>query len=131
MNVKNLIDEEIRSEIEGLSKMGLGDDTYKNTVSGVTQLTDRYIKMEELALEQRKMDVEYKKIEIEQQKVDDDKNDKKTRNRIAIGTAVTGVIITVAGTILGYVMEERGTILTTKPGNKSMDRMLNYFFGKK
>ena len=130
MKVENLFTNEIQDEIAALGKMELGNEQYDSTVKGVSQLTDRLIKMKELENEREKIDVEKQKVDVELKKAEDEENDRKIKNRIAIGTAVGGAIITVGTVILNLISEEKGILTTTKAGNKSLDRALNYFFKK-
>ena len=116
MDVRELLNEEIRTELEAIGEMEqVGGDEYESAVRGVTQLTDRLIKMEELDVEKKKVDV--------------DRKDKLIRNVITVVTAAAGMFITLKSEKRAYKFEEVGTI-TTKPGNKALDRALNYFFKK-
>ena len=131
MNVKELYNEEIQDELAELNKQEIGGDKYNATIAGITQLTDRLIKMDEYPLEQQKLDIETAKIEVEQQKLEEEKKDRKIKNGIVIGTTILGASITIGTTLLAYIFESRGEIITTKPGNKAVDRALNFFFNKK
>lgn len=129
MSVKTLVRQEICDEITELSKMELGTETSKTAINGVGVLMDKVIDFEKLEIERQKIELEAAKVDIERDKVELDKKDRKIKNRITIGSAVAGATITVSMGLLAYVYEERGTI-TTKAGNKFMDRALNYFFKK-
>ena len=48
MSVKNLLDNEIRNELENLGKETIGSDNYKANLDGVTKLLDRQIEIEKL-----------------------------------------------------------------------------------
>lgn len=130
MKVETLLQDEIREEIQAIGKMELGGDEYEKTVKGVTQLTDRLVKMKELEIEREKLDVEKQKVDVEIIKAEDEEKDRKIKNKITIGTAIGGAIITVGSVILNLISEEKGILTTTKAGNKSLDRALNYFFKK-
>ena len=69
MNITTIYRDEIGDELNELNKMELGADDYKATVSGVTQLTDRFIKLKELEIEQQKVDLESAKIAVEELKI--------------------------------------------------------------
>lgn len=130
MSVKTLFTDEIREEMTELNKMELGADDYKVTAGVVNQLTDRLIELEKLELERDKIDIEKTKIEIEQQKADDELYDKKVKNRIAIGTAIGGAVVTVGMALVSLVSEEKGILNTTNVGRKMFDRGINFFFKK-
>lgn len=129
MSVKTLVTQEVCDQITEISKMEVGTETSKTAINGVGVLIDKVIDLEKLEIDKQKIELETAKVDIERDKVEIDRNDKKIKNEITIGTAVIGAGITVGMGLLAYVYEERGTI-TTKPGNKFVDRALNYFFKK-
>lgn len=129
MKIETLYQDEIRNEVEEIGKMTLGGEEYKATVEGATKLTDRLIKLEEIKLEYEKLSVELQKVELEEQKAKDERHDRKVKNGIVIGTSLLGAGITIWANVKGYIFEEKGTI-TTKEGNKALDRALNFFFKK-
>ena len=45
MELENLLEEEVKSQIEGLKDIEMGTEQYKATVDGLTKLTDRVIKI--------------------------------------------------------------------------------------
>ena len=53
MSVRSNLVEEFESELEELSKMAIGTDTYKTTVDGVTKLADRIIEIDKIEKEHR------------------------------------------------------------------------------
>lgn len=130
MKVENLLQDEIRDEITAIGKMELGNKEYESTVKGSTQLMDRLIKMKELEIEREKIDVEKQKVDVELKKAEDEEKDRKIKNRLTLGTAIGGAVITVGTVILNLVSEEKGILTTTKAGNSALTRGLNYFFKK-
>ena len=129
MGVKTLVTQEICDQITELGKMEVGTETSKTAINGVGVLMDKAIDLEKLEIDRQKIELESAKVEIERDKVELDRKDKKIKNQLAIGTAIVGAGITVGMGLLAFVYEERGTI-TTKAGNKFVDRAFNYFFKK-
>lgn len=129
MSVKTLVTQEVCDQINEISKMEVGTETSKTAINGVGVLIDKVIDLEKLEIDKQKIELETAKVDIERDKVELDKKDKKIKNQLAIGTAAIGAGITVGMGLLAYVYEERGTI-TTKAGNKFVDRAFNYFFKK-
>ena len=72
MSVKNLLDNEIRNELENLGKETIGSDNYKANLDGVTKLLDRQIEIEKLENEKinkemdREVDFHIKNIQIKE-----------------------------------------------------------------
>jgi ribonucleotide reductase alpha subunit len=129
MNVKELFKTEICEEMSELNKMELGSDEYKATISGVTQLTDRYTKMIEVENEKLKIENERKRVESEKLKNADEQYARKVKNWIDVATLVISFGVPVSMTIVSLVAEEKGILNITQPGKKFMDRCLN--FGRK
>ena len=127
MSVKNLLTDEICGQVNEISKLEVGTEESKTAINGAGILMDKLNDVQRLELEQRKLDMERERLEIEREKVENEGKDRKIKNGIAIGTAVTGAFITIGASLLAYVYEERGTI-TSMPGRKSVDRAFNYFF---
>lgn len=129
MSVKTLVMQEVCDQITEISKMEVGTETSKTAINGVGVLIDKVIDLEKLEIDKQKIELETAKVDIERDKVELDKKDKKIKNQLSIGTAIVGAGITVGMSLLAFVYEERGTI-TTKAGNKFVDRAFNYFFKK-
>ena len=45
MNVKSMLDDEIRNELENLGREAIGSEEYKANLDGVTKLLDRQIEI--------------------------------------------------------------------------------------
>ena len=127
MSVKNLLTDEICDQVNEISNLEVGTEGCKTAISGVGVLMDKLTDIQKLELEQRKLDMERERLEIERERTENERKDRKIKNGITIGTAVTGAFITIGASLLAYIYEERGTI-TSMPGRKSVDRAFNYFF---
>ena len=126
MRIKRLFEEEISKEVGEISSMGLGSDEYKAAVDGATKMADRYIKLKEVDLEKQKIEIEARKMEVEEQRMEDERVDRRWKNGIAIGGTIIGAGITIIAYAWSFIYEEKGSILS-KPGNKALDRALNFF----
>lgn len=113
MEIKRLLEEEIEDELNELSGLDLGSDTYKASVDGITKLLDRAIEMEKA---EKERDEKVKDREIETQYRDAqalaENKDRWIRNGIAIAGIVVPSVITVWGTIKSINFEKDGTITT-------------------
>lgn len=123
MSIKRLLTEELTDELNELNKMDLGKDEYVKTVGGVSQLTDRLIKLEELELKETEMAIEEKKIAIEEAKMLDDREDKKARNRTAMLGVWVPAVITGAGAIAMFILEGKGVIFPTQGERNIISRI--------
>lgn len=112
-DIKTLLDDEIREEIEGLKNIELGSEPYKTTVDGLTKLVDKALEIQKLESEsQLKLD-----------SVNEDKKDRLIKNGIAIGGIVIPTVVTIWGTIKSLKFEEEGSV-TTIVGRGFINKLL-------
>ena len=124
MSVRSNLVEEFESELEELSKMEVGTDTYRATVDGVTKLADRIIEIDKIEKENSvKIDTQEQEYEIKAQQLKDEKKDRFIKNCIAIGTFVGGVLVYGLAFIASTNFEREGT-LTTEGGKSSLRQLL-------
>lgn len=113
MELENLLEEEVKSQIEGLKDIEMGTDEYQAAVDGLTKLTDRVIKIRELdenaddKEDARKTEIALKLLQLEEEK-----KDRRTRNCIAVAGIVIPAALTVWGTVKSIKFEQDGTITT-------------------
>lgn len=124
MSVRSNLVEEFESELEELSKMEVGTDTYRATVDGVTKLADRIIEIDKIEKENSvKIDTQEQEYTIKAQQLKDEKKDRFIKNCIAIGTFVGGVLVYGLAFIASTNFEREGT-LTTEGGKSSLRQLL-------
>ena len=124
MSVRSNLVEEFESELEELSKMEVGTDTYRATVDGVTKLADRIIEIDKIEKENSvKIDTQEQEYAIKAQQLKDEKKDRFIKNCIAIGTFVGGVLVYSLAFIASTNFEREGT-LTTEGGKSSLRQLL-------
>ena len=113
MELEDLLEEEVKSQLEGLKDIEMGTDEYKATVDGVVKLADRVIKIKELDYDASdKIDARETEIAIKKQQMKEEKNDRIIRNGIAIAGIVIPTAVTIWGTIKSIKFEQEGTITT-------------------
>lgn len=124
MSVKNLLDNEIRNELENLGKEAIGSDNYKANLDGVTKLLDRQIEIEKLENERinkemdREVDFHVKNIQIKEEK-----KDRRIKNGITIGTFVGSAALYMVAFIASTNFEREGTF-TTEGGRGALRNLL-------
>ena len=124
MSVRSNLVEEFESELEELSKMEVGTDTYRATVDGVTKLADRIIEIDKIEKENSvNIDTQEQEYAIKAQQLKDEKKDRFIKNCIAIGTFVGGVLVYSLAFIASTNFEREGT-LTTEGGKSSLRQLL-------
>ncbi len=124
MSVRSNLVEEFESELEELSKMEVGTDTYRATVDGVTKLADRIIEIDKIEKENSvQIDAQEQECAIKAQQLKDEKKDRFIKNCIAIGTFVGGVLVYSLAFIASTNFEREGT-LTTEGGKSSLRQLL-------
>ena len=124
MTVKSLLRDEIRDEIETLSKMEVGTEGYEKTVNGLTKLMDRAIEMDKLENEQEEKEKNREiETELKAQQLEDEKKDRKVRNAISIAGIIIPTLVTIWGTKASFKFEQEGTV-TTIMGRGFINKLL-------
>ena len=114
MNVKTLLEEEIRGEFEGLNELEVGSEEYKTTVDGLTKLIDRAIEIEKMESESdEKVENRVFDNDLKLKQLDEEKKDRLIKNCINVVGIVIPSVITIWGTFKTFKFEEEGTITTT------------------
>ena len=129
MNLETRLTQEVEHQIEDLSKMELGSDTYKATVDGVVDLTGKIVEL-------RKADYEYRvslfnqENEIKKQEMEFDKQKADQKDRwIKNGLTFAGIVIPVAGAIWANVYnwpKEETDTMVKSGGRKAMDFLFGW-----
>ena len=113
MELEDLLEEEVKSQLEGLKDIEMGTDEYKATVDGIVKLADCAIKIKELDYDASdKIDARETEVAIKKQQMKEEKNDRIIRNGIAIAGIVIPTAVTIWGTIKSIKFEQEGTITT-------------------
>lgn len=124
MNIKNLLSEEIQDEIKDLGGLDVGTEEYKITVDGVTKLTGQLIELEKVQIEAadkkacREDEYAYKYEEMM-----NEQRDRLIKNCLTGASIVTGIGLTVWGTLKSLKFEEEGTV-TTIVGRGFINKLL-------
>jgi hypothetical protein len=108
MNIEDKYVKEISDEFGNLEYLEAGSEEYCNTVDGIAKLTDKFIDL--------------KKLDIEQQKMEEERKDRKVKNGIGIASVAVPSGITIVGMVLMFLFEEKGTIVG-RTSNKIVERI--------
>lgn len=135
MEIKVLLKEEVEDQIAELSEMKMGSDEYKTAVDGVSKLTERLIELEKMEFEQSEREQtrlfeqsereqnRLTDIEFRTQERDDEQKDRLIKNCLTGASLVTGIGLTVWGTLKTFKFEETGTV-TTIMGRGFINKLL-------
>lgn len=114
MSMKQLLRDEIESELGELGKLELGSDEYRKTVEGVTKLIDKTIEIDRVEMES---DEQYEKRKIETQlklqQMEDEKKDRRVKNAISLGGILLPLGVTIWGALKSWEFEKEGTVTTS------------------
>ena len=113
MEIEQLLQDEIKDELQGLSTLELGSDQYKVTTDGITKLMDRAIEMNKLnnELDERQTN-RNEDLNLKYRQVDAEIRDRKIKNVITVVISGVGTIVTIWGTLKTLKFEEVGTVTT-------------------
>lgn len=124
MEIKVLLKEEVEDQIAELSEMKMGSEEYKTAVDGVSKLTDRLIELEKMEFEQSEREqTRLTDIEFKTQERNDEQKDRLIKNCLTGASLVTGIGLTVWGTLKTFKFEETGTV-TTIMGRGFINKLL-------
>lgn len=113
MEIEQLLQDEIKDELQGLSTLELGSDQYKVTTDGIAKLMDRAIEMDKLNEELHERRVNRNEdLELKYRQIDAEIRDRKIKNVITVAISGVGTIVTIWGTLKTLKFEEVGTVTT-------------------
>lgn len=113
MDVKNLLAEEIKTELNSLEDLEFGGQEHKVAVDTVGRLLDKYNELEKMDLEHqdklanRMMEQDLKAIQMKEER-----RDRIVKNCLTATSVVSGIVLTVWGTFKTLKFEETGTVTT-------------------
>jgi hypothetical protein len=109
MSTKKLLEEEIQSEIEEISKMEVGSDKHKAATEALAKLMDKYNEMDKLELEyQDKYDSREADRIMKEKQLEHDKKDAKVKNSLTAVSVGGGLLVTIWGICKSLKFEETG-----------------------
>lgn len=127
MKNEAMLNDEIKSELEELSKIEVGTEQYKIAVEGIAKLMDRAIEIDKI-----NTDAQYKteNMEIEnsfkEKQMEADEKDRKVRNILTALGIILPTGVSIWGTLKTLKFEEVGTI-TTVAGKEHVRKLFNLF----
>lgn len=120
MSTKTLLEEEIQSEIEEISKLEVGSDKHKTASEALAKLLDKYNELEKTEIESqdkyddREAEREHREAELalKEKQLKHEKRDAIIKNILTGATFVGGCALTIWGTKTSIKFEETGSFTT-------------------
>lgn len=124
MSIKSLLDEEIRSEIEEVSKIEVGSDQHKASVDSLAKLLDKHIELEKLEADaQEKYESRVAEQDLKREQIKNEKRDSVVKNVLTGVSVIGGFGLTVWGTCKSLKFEETG-VVTSIMGRGFIQKLL-------
>ena len=127
MKNETMLHDEIKAELEKLSKLEVGSDKYETAVNGISKLMDRAIEMEKIESDAKeRIDSKEAELDLKYRQLEEDIKDSKTRNKINIAGIVIPAGITIWGTIKTLKFDQNN-IITSTAGKEFTRKIFNMF----
>lgn len=127
MNMQEMLNEEIVTELGVLKKSKPGDETHKATIDSLTRLMDRAIELKKFEADaEEKATNRETETELKLKQMQDENKDRFVKNVISIARDVAMVGVAIWGTVASMNFEKEGTI-TTSAGRKHLNKVLSLF----
>ena len=124
MSIKSLLDEEIRSEIEEVSKIEVGSDQHKASVDSLAKLLDKHIELEKFEADaQEKYESRIAEQDLKREQIKNEKRDSIVKNVLTGVSVIGGFGLTVWGTCKSLKFEETG-VVTSIMGRGFIQKLL-------
>ena len=125
MDIKTLVNDEITSEIEEISKIEVGTEKHVAAVNAVTKLMDKSIELEKLQNEQvEKKDARETEYDLKMAEMQHDRIDRIVKNTLTGLATVGGFGVAIWGTLISLKFEEKG-VVTTISGRSFIQSLLH------
>lgn len=120
MSTKTLLEEEIQSEIDEISKLDVGSEKHKAASEALAKLLDKYNELEKTEVEaqdkydDREAEREHREAELafKEKQLKHEKRDAIIKNILTGVTFVGGCALTIWGTKVSIKFEETGSFTT-------------------
>lgn len=125
MSVNEQLEKEIGTLFEALEDLEAGTEEYDKVSTSLNKLLDKYNEM-------TKTDYDYwdrqenrtKEYEFKEKQLEEDRKDRRVKNGLTATSIVTGLGLTVWGTLKSLKFEETGTV-TTNAGREFIKKLFH------
>ena len=127
MKLETRLTQEVEHQLEDISKMELGSETYKMTVDGVTNLTGKIIELQKVEAEMKKAEYEYREAlfnqEMELKKHETEQRDRWIKNGLTFAGIIVPLGFAAWANVYNWNKEVNDT-MTNSGGKRAMDFLL-------
>ena len=98
MEIEQLLQDEIKDELQGLSTLELGSDKYKVTTDGIVKLMDKAIEMDKINRDQDERQANRNEdLELKYRQIEAEIRDRKVKNVITVVISGVGTVVPSGG----------------------------------
>ena len=130
MSIKELIEEEIKEELDLISALQPGTTEYGNSINGLSTLITKRNEIVKLELDETKNEIQ-KELELKKLEMEIDKlKAERTNRRVTNILTAAGIVIPVATTIWANVynwQKEQNGIMTSTGGKNAINALTKIF----
>lgn len=120
----SVIEEEVISQVQEVSKIKLGTEESKIAVDSVSKLAGNAAELRRLELEERQMEYEHQEKmraqDIEIEKINNERKDQRIKNGLTFAGVVLPIGAAIWANVYNWTKEENG-VMTYSFGKKAMD----------
>ena len=124
MSIETMLHQEIKAELEELSRLQVGSDEHETAVNSIVKLMDRATEMERLGVEsQEKVENREAEIDLKLRQIAEERKGRISRDLFGFITFAGTAALTIWGTKASFKFEKDGTI-TTIMGRGFINKLL-------
>lgn len=114
MSIKNLLVEEVESQMTQLHNMEVGSEKYKVAVNGISELVNKINEIEKLEVEELdKVEKRANDFDIRWREIEDEKKDRLVKNVLTGVSVGGGLALAVWGTCVSMKFEKEDSFTST------------------
>lgn len=113
MDIKELLEEEITSELDNLKPLIVGSDEHKSAVETLSKLLDRAVELEKIESDRESKTAQREAdLDIKYSQIHEERKGRRARTAIDILGIVVPTVVTIWGTMASFKFEKTDNITT-------------------
>lgn len=127
MKIVELLEKEVKDQVEEISEMGWDDDNRGSAVSDTVKYANLVAELKKVENDRLRIEYEHdeklRAQDLDRERQEAEQKDQKIKNRIAVAGIVVPTVSAVGISVYSWIKEEHGT-MTFTAGRKAMDFLL-------